>query len=100
MTLRLLRLNSLIRRLAHSNRYVLSADGIRIAIFCTKVNNGSWPRSPQLTGHRHSELRATLAAISRNHSLGAPKSGRRDLRATSACVALNAGAANRSVPIK
>ena len=33
----LLRLNGLIRRLPHTNRYVLTDDGIRIAVFCTKV---------------------------------------------------------------
>jgi hypothetical protein len=35
--LRWLRLNGLIRRLPHTNRYVLTADGIRIAVLCTKV---------------------------------------------------------------
>jgi hypothetical protein len=37
--LRRLRLNGLIRRLPHTNRYVLTADGIRIAVFYTKVYN-------------------------------------------------------------
>src|SRR5246500_3561220 len=35
--LRRLRLNGLIRRLPHTNRYVLTADGIRIAVFYVKV---------------------------------------------------------------
>jgi hypothetical protein len=34
-----LRLNGLIRRLPHTNRYVLTADGVRIAVFYTKVYN-------------------------------------------------------------
>jgi hypothetical protein len=37
--LRRLRLNGLIRRLPHTNRYVLTADGIRIAVFYVKVYN-------------------------------------------------------------
>jgi hypothetical protein len=37
--LRRLRLAGLIRRLPHTNHYVLTADGIRIAVFYTKVYN-------------------------------------------------------------
>ena len=37
--LRRLRLTGLIRRLPHTNHYVLTADGIRIAVFYTKVYN-------------------------------------------------------------
>ena len=37
--LRRLRLTGLIRRLEHTNRYVLTPDGIRIAVFYTKVYN-------------------------------------------------------------
>jgi predicted MarR family transcription regulator len=37
--LRRLRLNGLIRRLPHTDRYVLTADGIRIAVFYTKIYN-------------------------------------------------------------
>ena len=37
--LRRLRLKGLIRRLPHSNTYVLTPDGLRIAIFYTKVHN-------------------------------------------------------------
>lgn len=36
---RQLRLNGLIRRLARSNRYVLTQDGVRIAVFSTEVYN-------------------------------------------------------------
>ncbi|MDQ3530621.1 MAG: hypothetical protein M3425_11880, partial [Actinomycetota bacterium] len=34
-----LRLKDLIRRLPRSNTYVLAADGVRFAVFCTKVAN-------------------------------------------------------------
>ncbi len=37
--LRRLRQNGLIHRLPHSNRYTLTGDGIRIAIFYTKIYN-------------------------------------------------------------
>ncbi|MCE7010476.1 hypothetical protein LWC34_47895 [Kibdelosporangium philippinense] len=37
--LRRLRLAGLIRRLPHSNRYVLTEDGLRIAVFYTKIYN-------------------------------------------------------------
>jgi predicted MarR family transcription regulator len=37
--LRRLRLNGLIRRIPHSNRYMLTDDGIRIAVFYTKIYN-------------------------------------------------------------
>jgi hypothetical protein len=65
--LRRLRLNGLIRRLPHTNRYVLTADGIRIAVFYTKVYNrllvpltaANQPQAPP-------ELRAALAAITRH----------------------------------
>jgi hypothetical protein len=62
-----LRLNGLIRRLPHTNRYVLTADGIRIAVFYTKIYNrllvpltaANQPQAPP-------ELRAALAAITRH----------------------------------
>ena len=65
--LRRLRLTGLIRRLPHTNRYVLTADGIRIAVFYTKVYNrllvpltaANQPQAPP-------ELRAALAAITRH----------------------------------
>jgi hypothetical protein len=65
--LRRLRLNGLIRRLPHTNRYVLTADGIRIAVFYTKVYNrllvpftaGDQAQAPP-------ELRAALVAITRH----------------------------------
>ena len=47
--LRRLRLNGLIRRLPHTNRYVLTADGIRIAVFYTEVYNRLLCRSPPRT---------------------------------------------------
>jgi predicted MarR family transcription regulator len=37
--LRRLRLAGLIRRLPHTNRYVLTSDGIGIAVFYTKIYN-------------------------------------------------------------
>jgi hypothetical protein len=65
--LRRLRLNGLIRRLPASNRYTLTPDGIRIAIFYTKVYNrllipltsADQPQAPP-------ELRAALATITRH----------------------------------
>ena len=65
--LRQLRLNGLIRRLPHTNRYTLTSDGIRIAVFYTKVYNrllmpltaANQPQAPP-------ELRAALAAITRH----------------------------------
>ena len=37
--LRRLRLHGLIQRLPHSNKYVLTPDGIRVAVFYTKLHN-------------------------------------------------------------
>jgi hypothetical protein len=37
--LRRLRLAGLIRRISHTNRYVLTADGIKVAVFYTKLHN-------------------------------------------------------------
>jgi predicted MarR family transcription regulator len=37
--LRRLRLHGLIQRLPHSNTYVLTADGIRVAVFYSKLQN-------------------------------------------------------------
>ena len=37
--LRRLRLKGLIRRLEHQNRYVVTGDGIRVALFYTKLQN-------------------------------------------------------------
>jgi len=61
--LRRLRLNGLIRRLPHTNRYTLTEDGIRIAVFYTKIYNrllvpltaANQPQAPP-------SLRAALAA--------------------------------------
>ncbi|MGP7997858.1 MAG: hypothetical protein ACLPKI_11110 [Streptosporangiaceae bacterium] len=65
--LRRLRLGGLIRRLPHTNRYTLTDDGIRIAVFYTKIYNrllvpltaANQPQAPP-------ELRAVLAAITRH----------------------------------
>ena len=65
--LRRLRLGGLIRRLPHTNRYTLTSDGIRIAVFYTKIYNrlvvpltaANQPQAPP-------ELRAALAAIARH----------------------------------
>jgi hypothetical protein len=51
--LRRLRLGGRIRRLPHTNRYTLTEDGIRIAVFYTKVYNRLLVRSPPPTGPRH-----------------------------------------------
>ncbi|MCE7008870.1 hypothetical protein LWC34_39575 [Kibdelosporangium philippinense] len=58
--LRRLRLAGLIRRLPHSNRYVLTEDGLRIAVFYTKIYNrllvpltaASQPQAPGLKQSR------------------------------------------------
>jgi hypothetical protein len=65
--LRRLRLGGLIRRLPQTNSYTLTGDGIRIAVFYTKVYNrrlvpltaANQPLAPP-------ELRAALAAITRH----------------------------------
>ena len=65
--LRRLRLAGLIRRLPHTNRYTLTPDGIRIAVFYTKVYNrmlvpltaANQPQAPP-------QLRAALTTITRH----------------------------------
>ncbi len=65
--LRRLRLAGLIRRIEHTNRYVLTTDGIRTAIFYTKVHNrllrpllaADQPQAPP-------ELRTALRTIDRH----------------------------------
>jgi hypothetical protein len=62
--LRRLRLTGLIRRIEHANRYVLTPDGIKVAVFYTKLHNrllrpllaADQPQAPP-------ELRAALHAI-------------------------------------
>jgi hypothetical protein len=65
--LRRLRLNGLIRRIAHTNRCTVTSDGIRIAVFYTKIYN---PLLVPLTAANQAqappELRAALAAITRH----------------------------------
>jgi hypothetical protein len=65
--LRRLRLAGIIRRIEHTNRYVLTPDGIRAAIFYTKVHNrllrpllaADQPQAP-------AELRTALRTIDRH----------------------------------
>jgi hypothetical protein len=65
--LRRLRLNGLIERIDHTNRYILTSDGIRAAIFYTKIYNrmlrplvaANQPQAPP-------ELREALKLISRH----------------------------------
>jgi hypothetical protein len=62
--LRRLRLHGLIRRITHTNRYVLTPDGIKVAVFYTKLHNrllrpllaADQPQAP-------AELRAALRTI-------------------------------------
>ena len=62
--LRRLRLTALITRIEHANRYVLTPDGIKVAVFYTKLHNrllrpllaADQPQAP-------AELRAALRAI-------------------------------------
>jgi predicted MarR family transcription regulator len=62
--LRRLRLTGLIRRIGRTNRYVLTSDGIKVAVFYTKLHNrllrpllaADQPQAPP-------ELRAALRAI-------------------------------------
>ena len=62
--LRRLRMTGLIRRIEHTNRYVLTPDGIKVAVFYTKLHNrllrpllaADQPQAPP-------ELRAALRAI-------------------------------------
>jgi len=62
-----LRLNRLIRRLPHTNRYVLTDDGIRIAVFYTKVYNRLLiPLTAADQAQAPPDLRAALAAITRH----------------------------------
>jgi hypothetical protein len=64
--LRRLRLNGLIRRLPRTNRYVLTAEGIRIAVFYTKVYNRLLvPLTAANQAQAPPELRAALSAITR-----------------------------------
>ena len=64
--LRRLRLGGLIRRLPHSNRYMLTADGVRIAVLYTKIYNRLLvPLTVANQAQAPPELRAALAAITR-----------------------------------
>jgi hypothetical protein len=65
--LRRLRLAGLIHRIEHTNRYVLTPDGIKFAVFCTKLHNrllrplmaADRPQAPP-------ELRQALSVISQH----------------------------------
>jgi hypothetical protein len=62
--LRRLRLNGLIRRLPHTNRYVLTADGVRITVFYVKVYNRLLvPLTAADQAQAPPELRTALAVI-------------------------------------
>jgi hypothetical protein len=64
--LRRLRLNGLIHRLPHSNRYTLTTDGIRIAIFYTKIYNRLLvPLTPADQPQAPTHLRTALSTIDR-----------------------------------
>jgi hypothetical protein len=65
--LRRLRLGGLIRRLPHTNRYTLTEDGIRIAVFYTKIYNRLLvPLTAANQAQAPPELRGALAAITRH----------------------------------
>ncbi|MEV0228296.1 hypothetical protein [Nonomuraea sp. NPDC050786] len=62
-----LRLNGLIRRLPRSNRYVLTEDGVRIAVFYTKIYNRLLvPLTAADQAQAPPELRAALKTITRH----------------------------------
>jgi hypothetical protein len=63
--LRRLRLHGLIRRLPHSNTYVLTLEGIRIAVFYTKLQTGSCDRSYKPTDHPRPPTSAALGTLER-----------------------------------
>ncbi|WP_113702266.1 hypothetical protein [Nonomuraea lactucae] len=65
--LRRLRLNGLIRRLPRSNRYVLTDDGVRIAVFYTKIYNRLLvPLTAADQAQAPPELRTALKTITRH----------------------------------
>jgi hypothetical protein len=64
---RLLPLSGLIRRLPHTNRYTLTGDGIRIAVFYSKVYNRVLvPLTAANQAQAPPELRAALKTITRH----------------------------------
>ena len=65
--LRRLRLHGLIERIPHTNTYTLTPDGIRVAVFYTKVHDRVLrPLLAAPTNHPHPiELRRALATIDR-----------------------------------
>jgi hypothetical protein len=64
---RRLRLAGLIRRIPGTNRYVLTPDGIRAAIFYTKLHNRLlWPLLAADQPQAPAELRSALRTIDRH----------------------------------
>jgi hypothetical protein len=65
--LRRLRLAVLIRRISRTNRYVLTPDGIKVAVFYTKLHNRLL-RPLLAAGQRQAppELRAALRTINQH----------------------------------
>jgi len=65
--LRRLRLKGLIRRVPHSNRYVLTPDGVRWAVFYAKLQNRLLgPLLDADQAHAPGELREALRTIDRS----------------------------------
>ena len=65
--LRRLRLAGLVRRIEHTNRYVLTPDGIKFAVFYTKLHNR--PLRPLMAADQPQappELRQALDTLSRH----------------------------------
>jgi hypothetical protein len=65
--LRRLRLAGLIRRIEHANRYVLTPDGVKMAVFYTKLHNRLL-RPPMAADQAQAppELRQALDTLSRH----------------------------------
>ena len=66
-----LRLAGLIRRIEHTNRYVLTPDGTKVALFHTKLHNlllrlllaADQPQAPAQTPHRPARHRPAHRAL-------------------------------------
>lgn len=71
--LRRLRLAGLIRRIEHTNRYVLTPDGLKAAIFYTKLHNRLLRlRLAADQPPAHPELRAALRTIDQHINTTSP----------------------------
>jgi hypothetical protein len=77
--LRRLRLAGLIRRIEHANQYVLTPDGVKVAVFYTKLRNrllrpllaadqpqGTDGNQPGITGSRPTARNPSSRALSRS----------------------------------